>query len=125
VSTKLPRLAITLDASTTAVLAKLSELQRRPKSAIAADLLQEMTPALQRIALLLEAATKQRDKLPADTAARLNELEAILGGMANMGMDRLAVAVGKEASYGRSGRDEAAHRRGALGRRRKPGPPVQ
>lgn len=124
-ATKLPRLAITLDAGTTAVLAKLSELQRRPKSSIAADLLQEMTPALERIVLLLEAATKQRKKLPAETAARINELEAVLSGMANMGLDRLAVAVGKDASYGRSPTDKATHRRGVLGRRRKPGPPVQ
>jgi len=125
VATKLPRLAITLPAETTAVLAKLSQLQRRPKSAIAADLLQEMTPALQRIAMLVEAATKQRNKLPADTAARLNELEAVLSGMADLSLDRLAVNVGKSANYGRPGTDEAAHRRGALGRRRKPGPPVQ
>jgi hypothetical protein len=112
---------VTLPAETTAALAKLSELQRRPKSAIAADLLQEMTPALQRIALLLEAATKQRNKLPAETAARLNELEAVLGGMASMGLDRLAVAVGQAADYGRT--DEATPRRGVPGRKRKP--PVQ
>jgi hypothetical protein len=100
-------------------------LQRRPASKVAADLLEEMTPALQRIALLLEAATSQRDKLPADTAARLNELEAVLGGMANLSMDRLAVAVGQSASYGRSATDEAGPRSGRPGRRRKPGPPVQ
>lgn len=124
-ATKLPRIALSLPADTRAVIAKLAMLQRRPASKVAADLLEEMTPALQRIALLLEAATKQRDKLPADTASRLNELEAVLSGIADLSLDRLAVSVGKSASYGRSGADEAAHRRGAPGRRRKPGPPVQ
>jgi hypothetical protein len=40
-------------------------------------------------------------------------------------MDRLAVNVGKAASYGRTATDEAGTRRGPPGRRRKPGPPVQ
>lgn len=93
VPTKLPRIAVTVNAETHATLDKLSYLQRRPRSAIAADLLEEMTPALQRIATLLEAATKQRDKLPADTAAKLNELEAVLGGMAQLGLDRLAATL--------------------------------
>ena len=77
-ATKGPRLALTLPAETRAVLAKLAALQRRPTSAVAADLLEEMTPALQRVATLLEAATKQRSKIPAETAARLNELELVL-----------------------------------------------
>lgn len=113
VPTKLPRIAITVNAETHATLDKLSYLQRRPRSAIAADLLEEMTPALQRIATLLEAATKQRNKLPADTAAKLNELEAVLGGMAQLGLDRLAAAVtvetegGAAAAAGRSRRRRA------------------
>lgn len=112
--TKLPRIAITVNAATHATLDKLSYLQRRPRSAIAADLLEEMTPALQRIVTLLEAATKQRDKLPSDTAAKLNELEAVLGGMAQMGLDRMAAALTPAPSVpaargARSGRRRRAH----------------
>ena len=121
-ATKGPRLALTLPAETRAVLAKLAALQRRPTSAVAADLLEEMTPALQRVATLLEAATKQRSKIPAETAARLNELELVLQQIGTMGLDRLAVAVGKPADFGRQ--DEAGTRRGPLGRR-KHRPPVQ
>lgn len=112
--TKLPRIAITVNAETHATLDKLSYLQRRPRSAIAADLLEEMTPALQRIATLLEAATKNRERLPKDTAAKLNELEAVLGGVAQMGLDRLAAAVQPAVSAA----EEPAHRRGAVRRRR-------
>jgi hypothetical protein len=118
VATKLPRIALSLPADTLAILAILSTLQKRPRSAIAADLLVEMTPALQRIATLLEAATKNRARLPHDTAAKLNELEALLQHTAEFGLDRLAVAVQAAA-------DEPAHRRGAAGRRRRPRPPVQ
>ena len=122
-ATKGPRLALTLPAETRAVLAKLAALQRRPTSAVAADLLEEMTPALQRVATLLEAATKQRSKIPAETAARLNELEVVLQQIGTMGLDRLAVAVGQSADFGRQ--DEAGARRAPLGRRRKHRPPVQ
>lgn len=117
-ATKLPRIAITLNAETRATLDKLSRLQRRPRSAIAADLLEEMTPALQRIATLLEAATKNRAQLPKDTASKLNELEAVLGHIAQFGLDRLASHVTVTAA------DEAGTRRGRLGRR-KHGPPAQ
>jgi hypothetical protein len=116
-------MALTLPAETRAVLAKLAALQKRPTSAVAADLLEEMTPALQRVAVLLEAAGKQRSKIPAETAARLNELETVLQQIGTMGLDRLAVAVGQQASFGRQ--DEAGARRAPLGRRRKPRPPVQ
>lgn len=116
-ATKLPRIAITLNADTYSTLDKLALLQRRPRSAVAADLLEEMQPALARIATLLEAVTKQRNKLPADTAARLNELEAVMGGMANMGLDRLAANIGYTPPA------EAVTRSGAAGRRRRP--PVQ
>ena len=122
-ATKGPRIALTLPAETRAVLAKLASLQKRPTSAVAADLLEEMTPALQRVATLLEAAGKQRSKIPSETAARLNELEVVLQQIGTMGLDRLAVAVGQQADFGRT--DEAGARSARPGRRRRPGPPVQ
>ena len=84
-----PRIAVTLPANTIATLDKLSRLQRRPKSAIAADLLVEMTPALVRITSLLEAAIANRSKLPSDTAARFEELEKTLLTAATYGLDRM------------------------------------
>jgi hypothetical protein len=118
VATKEPRLALTLNAETKAVLAKLAALQRRPRSAIAADLLEEMTPALQRIATLLEAATKNRAQLPKDTAAKLNELEALMGHLATFGLDRLATHVSQS-------QPDAKGARSAPGGRRRRRPPVQ
>ena len=118
-ATKVPRIALTLPAETLAVLAKLSLLQKRPRSAIAADLLEEMTPALQRIATLLEAATKNRDRLPKDTASKLNELEALMGHLATFGLDRLATHV-----HAATPPHEAGARRAPPGRKRRR-PPVQ
>lgn len=87
--TKLPRISITLPAETIATLSKLATLQKRPRSAIAADLLTEMTPSLDRISKLLEAAMRNRASLPANTAARLAGLEEMLGGIASHGMTTL------------------------------------
>lgn len=87
------RTALTLDAKTDATLAKLALLQRRPKATIAADLLAEMQPALERITALLEVALRNRERLPSDTAARLQSLEELLGHTAAFGLERLEAAV--------------------------------
>lgn len=93
VATKHPRIAVTLPADTLATLAKLATLQKKPRSAIAADLLVEMTPALARIATVLEVAIDQRAKLPAQTAQRLEVLEELLGSVATFGLDRMEASV--------------------------------
>lgn len=110
---KVPRVALSLPADTHATLAKLASLQRRPKSAIATELLVEMTPALDRIAKLLEAAMQSRTHLPGDTAARLQGLEELLAHTAAFGLDRLEAAVSPPQAA------TEAPRRGA--RRRPPG----
>lgn len=92
-ATRNPRLAVTLDKPTLAALAKLATLQKRSRSAIAADLLQEMTPTLERISKLLEAAIANRATLPANTAAKLEGMETLLGGIATLSLDRLEDAV--------------------------------
>lgn len=111
--TKAPRIAITVPPATLAVLAKLSALQRRPRSTIAADLLEELTPALQRIAALLEAAAKSREKLPADTAAKLNALQDLMAHTATFGLERLAANLTPPAGAG------PASAKAPRGRRRK------
>jgi hypothetical protein len=102
---------MTLDADTHAVIAKLATLQRRPKSAIAAELLEELTPSLQRIATLLEAATKQRKNLPGDTVHKLEALEELLKHTAAFGLDRMAVALTPATS------DQASKAAGRRGRK--------
>ena len=86
---KVKRTAVTLDPATDAILAKLSSLQRRPKSRIIAELLAEIAPPLARVADLLELAQKNREALPADTAHRLGALEELLGHTATFALDRL------------------------------------
>lgn len=109
---KPPRIALTLPADTYALIARLATLQRRPKSAIAADLLVEMTPTLGRIADLLETASRNRASLPADTAARLTSLEQLMAHTASFTLDRFHAAV-TPASEG-----EPAPHKGASRRRR-------
>jgi hypothetical protein len=110
VATKLRRTALSLDAKTDAALAKLSALQRRPKATIAAELLSEMTPALERIAALLEAAMRNRARLPAETASQLQGLEDLLGHTSSFALDRLAAAVDPEPK--RTGKARVAGHRG-------------
>jgi hypothetical protein len=93
VTTKIKRIALTPDAKLDAALAKLSVLQRRPKAAIAAELLAEMTPALERIAGLLEVAMRDRASLPASAAHKLAALEDLMAHTATFGLDRLEEAV--------------------------------
>lgn len=90
---KLPRVALSLAPATHRVIAKLAMQQKRPKSAICADLLEEMTPALEQIAKLTEAAMRNRARLPADTAAKLGALEDLLGHTAAFGLERMEAAV--------------------------------
>lgn len=104
------RTAVTLDAKTDATIAKLALLQRRPKAAIAADLLSEMQPALERITTLLEVAMRNRERLPADTAQRLQSLEELLGHTAAFGLERLEAAVTPPAASGPARRRSAARR---------------
>lgn len=85
------RTALTLDKATDAALAKLSLLQKRPKATIAAELLNEMAPTLSRIGDLLEIATKNRSRLPADTAANLASLEALLRHTGDFAVERMGV----------------------------------
>ena len=101
-ATRHPRLQVTLDQRTVAAIAKLATLQKRSRSAIAADLLQEMAPTLERIAKLLEAAIVNRATLPANTAAKLEGMEALLGGIATLSLDRLEAAVGPTKEGARS-----------------------
>jgi hypothetical protein len=91
--TKVKRTAVTFPPEADAALAKLSRLQRRPKSAIVAELVAEMTPALVRIADLLEAATLNRKALPSDTAERLGALEDLLRQTMALTLDRSEAAV--------------------------------
>lgn len=109
---KPPRVALSLDPATYAVIAKLASLQRRPKSTIAAELLLEMTPSLERVASLLEAAMRNRARLPTDTANRLEALNELLGHTATFALDRLEAAVTPPEA------NEPARRRSADRRRR-------
>lgn len=108
---KPPRIALTLPADTIATLAKLATLQKRPRSAIAADLLVEMTPALDRIAKLLELALTNRDRLPGDTASKLESLEQLLAHTATFSLDRMQSLVAPKPTSGPGGHRTPGRRR--------------
>lgn len=110
-ATKLPRLNMTLPADTHAVIAKLAALQRRPKSAIAAELLAEMTPPLQRVAAMLEQAIKTRHQLPKDTAHKIEALEQLAGHSAAFTLDRVEALLTPPTSAPTDRRTAARRRR--------------
>jgi hypothetical protein len=58
-----PRITITLDVEEYAVLARVSELQKRPMSRIVVELLREMTPGLRRMADTMELALEARESV--------------------------------------------------------------
>ncbi|WP_460985719.1 hypothetical protein, partial [Staphylococcus aureus] len=51
-----PRVAVTLENQTHEVISRLASLQKRSRSAVIADLLDSIVPALSRTVALLEAA---------------------------------------------------------------------
>lgn len=100
--TKVKRIALTPDPKLDAALARLSRLQRRPKAAIASELLAEMTPALERIAGLLEVASENRAAIPNNAADKIAALEDLVGTFATFSLDRLEDAVAPSQAVRRS-----------------------
>lgn len=108
--TKVKRLAITLSPATNTIVAKLSAFQKKPKSRIVAELVEEIAPALSRVADLLELTSKSRANLPSDALARLGALEELMGHTANFAMDRMTAAVTpKPAEHREAGRRRKRH----------------
>lgn len=105
------RTALSLNAATDATLAKLASLQRRPKATVIADLLDEMQPALSRIATLLETAMATRHALPSATEAKLEALQDLLGHTATFGLDRMDGLLGGSALPERPARRAGARKR--------------
>lgn len=109
-TTKLKRTAITIDPSTDALLAKLSSLQRRPKARIITDLLRDVEPALRHLVDLLEAAGKNRERLPKDAAYRLEAIADLLTEVGQISMDKATAACAPATPRsGPRGRVKARH----------------
>jgi hypothetical protein len=75
--TNLPRITITLDVEEYAVLARVSELQRRPMSRIVVELLREMTPGLRRVAETMELAIEARESVTRSLRRAVAEVDPV------------------------------------------------
>lgn len=64
-ATTKPRVAVTLDEHTHAVIARLAELQGRTRGSVIAELLDEVAPVLGRTVALLEAAAAAPEQVKA------------------------------------------------------------
>jgi hypothetical protein len=104
-----PRIAVIVNAATLEALTDLAELQKRPRAAVAADLLEEMQPMLTRLVSVLAAAKKAERAYPAAAIGRLEQMERSLGAVAGHAMDELADVVG--AANGPSDQRAAGRRR--------------
>lgn len=108
--TKPKRVAITLSPATYTIIAKLGSLQHKPMSRVVAELVDEIAPAMARVADLLEQVTKNRDNLPKDVIARLGALEDLMEHTSEFAMDRLNAAVTpKPAEPREAGRRRKRH----------------
>jgi hypothetical protein len=73
-----PRLSITLDPSVAAILRRLSQLTGNSQSALVGQLLTESAPIFERMAAVLEAATRlkeQGDSIPKEMGAGLKRAQ--------------------------------------------------
>lgn len=103
-ATKTPRVAVTLKPETLAVLADLAKLQKRPRSSIAADLLDEAVPVLRRLAAVLKAAHAAQAQTTPAALARLEAIADTVLASHQAAMDLLDPASGQQAQKGRGRR---------------------
>jgi hypothetical protein len=107
---KLPRVAVTLKAETLAALAEIAALQKRPRSTVAADLLDEMGPTLRRLAAVLRAAAQASATIPRASVEKMDRMVEALAMTAEGTMSTMERAVDDAASAGQRRRRQPRRR---------------
>ena len=77
-ATEKPRLTITLEPHTYAVITELSKLQRKPKAKIITELLESVVPVFERTAYLLQMAERATTGVNDDIKGSMERAEAKL-----------------------------------------------
>ena len=80
-ATTKPRLTITLEPHTHAVVSQLAELQGRPKSSVISELLESVTPVLERTCYVLQIAERASSGVSDDLRESMERSEAKLQAM--------------------------------------------
>lgn len=106
-ATQKPRLTVTLEPHTYAVLAQLAELQNRPKSKVITELLESVTPVLERTCYVLQMAERATSGVNDDIRASMERSEAKLQAMMNEAMGQLDIFAGALVGPSREDADEA------------------
>jgi hypothetical protein len=88
-ATTKPRLTITLEPHTYAVISELSRLQGKPKAHIITELLDTVVPVFERTAYLLELSDKATTGVNDDIKASMERAEEKLRRMMDDAMDQL------------------------------------
>jgi hypothetical protein len=108
---KVPRMALTLKPETVAAIAEIAALQKRPRSTVAADLLDEMGPTLTRLAAVLRTAAEASAHFPKASVDKLDRMVEALAMTAEGAMSNMEQAVEGAANAQARGR-RAVRRRG-------------
>lgn len=92
-ATTKPRITITLEPAQHDVLQRLAALQRAPMSRIVSDLLNEVTPTLEKLLITLEAASRAHQDVKANIRRTAEEAEAELQPLAAAALSQLDLFV--------------------------------
>lgn len=90
-ATQKPRLTVTLEPHTYAVLTELAELQGRPKSKVITELLESVTPILERTCYVLKIAQRATSGVNDDIRESMERSEAKLKAMMDEAMGQLDI----------------------------------
>lgn len=93
-ATDKPRLTITLEPHTYAVITELSKLQRKPKSRIITELLDSVVPVFERTAYLLQIAERATTGVNDDIRGSMERAEAKLKIMMDDAMGQMDMVSG-------------------------------
>lgn len=104
-------MALTLKPETVAALGEIAALQKRPRSAVAADLLDEMAPQLVRLAAVLRTAAEASASFPKASVEKLDRMVDALAMTAEGAMSQLERTV-EDAASGRPHQRGGGRRRG-------------
>ena len=108
---KVRRVALTLKPETLAALAEIAALQKRPRSTVAADLLDEMAPTLQRLAVVLRGAAEASATFPKASVEKLDRMVEALAMTAEGAMSTMEQEVDAAATASAQGRRRRPERR--------------
>jgi hypothetical protein len=111
-ATTKPRLTITLNPHTSAVISELSRLQNKPKAHIITELLDSVVPVLERTAYILQLANRASTGVNDDIKGSMERAEAKLKLMMDDAMGQMDMVSGLLSDAADEGKQSASETAG-------------